>query len=149
MQEVKRTAIMRKCSFPLQAKMLFVLAVSLVVPGCKCELTNMNVSARVVKTTITAPPGGGSHRFLEVRATGLHPNADAKLSILKYPVPGGNIDLEENVKLDSQGKFYWTKEPITFLGSSADPNIDVTVKVSESSSDCFTITLIKQGEFMK
>ncbi|HEY3566656.1 MAG TPA: hypothetical protein VGP73_01890 [Thermoanaerobaculia bacterium] len=135
---------MRKCSFPLQSKVLFVLAVSLVVPGCKCELTNMNVSARVVRTTITAPPGGGSHRFLEVMATGLHPNADAKLSILKYPVPGGNVDLEENVKLDSKGSLYWTKEPITFLGPGADPNIDVTVKVAESNSDCFTITLINK-----
>jgi hypothetical protein len=135
--------------YPLQAKILFLLGVSLVVISCKCELKNMNVSARVVRTQITAPPGGGSHRFLEVKASGLHPNVDAKLSIPNYPTPTGSIDLEESVKTDSQGSFSWTKEPITFLGSNAEPNTDVTVKVKENNSDCVTVTLIKQSEFMK
>ena len=125
------------------------LVIALSIVGCTCELTSTNVSARVVITTITAPPGGGAHRYLEINASGFHPNAAAKISISQYPTFSGSVDLEETVTLDSKGALHWTKEPITFLIPGADPNIDVTVKVSESNSDCFAVTQIKQREFMR
>jgi hypothetical protein len=125
------------------------LVVSLSIVGCTCELPSPNVGARVVITTITAPPGGPGRRFLEVQASGFHPNAAAKVSIFNYPTFSGSVDIEEAVTLDSTGALHWTKEPITLLTTGADPNTDITIKVSESNSDCVSVTLIKQREFMR
>lgn len=132
------------------ACLLTVSLVSLVVSGCQpCDLTNMSVSARVVITTISAPPGGPARRFLEVRASGFHPNVPVRLSIPSYPTNNGTESLVEMVVTDAQGAITWTKEPVTFVGLGADPNVDISITVAEVNSGCFAIINIKQREFMK
>jgi hypothetical protein len=130
---------------------------SLLLDGCngcstpllKCDLSNPRASARVVITTITAPPGGGAHRFLEVSASGFHPNAQAQISIPSYPTVNGTESLQETVTFDAQGALNWRKEPVTLLGPNSDPNVDISITVKEVNSGCFAITIIKQSEFMK
>jgi hypothetical protein len=53
------------------------------------------------------------------------------------------------VVTDAQGAITWTKEPVTFVGLGADPNVDISITVAEVNSGCFAIINIKQREFMK
>jgi hypothetical protein len=129
---------------------LLLLSITALATSCKCDLTNASVGARVVIQSITAPPGGPSQRFLEVSASGFHPNAQAEINIPSYPTLNGPERLQEKVTFDAQGKLNWRKSPVTFLiGSTNDPNADISITVKEVNSDCFAATSIKQREFMK
>jgi hypothetical protein len=131
---------------------LLVLFMAFTASKCPpCDLTNNKIdSARVVKTNITAPPGGPARRFLEVIASGFHPNAKATLSIQNFPTQsGGNEYLSVPVTFDAQGKIVWIKEPIPLLLNNGDPNVDITITIAEEGGACFSATKIKQSEFMK
>lgn len=116
-----------------------------------CNLPNKRIdSAKVVITTISAPPGGGARRFLEIRASGFHPNTPGRLSIPQFPTQDGNTEnLLENITFDGQGSLVWTKEPIPFLGPDADGNADIFVTVSEADGGCFATISFKKHEFKK
>jgi hypothetical protein len=84
-------------------------AMILAISGCdKCDLPKEKVpqvSARVVVTHITAPPGGPSRRFLEVRATNFHPRANVRISIPSYPTLNGETEkIEAKATTDDQGQ---------------------------------------------
>jgi hypothetical protein len=132
--------------------LFLILCTVLTASSCPpCNLSNNRInSAKVVITTISAPPGGGSHRFLEVRASGFHPNTAGRLSIPSFPTQNGNTEnLMENITFDSQGSLVWKKETIPFLGPSADGNVDIFVTVSEADGGCFASISFKQSEFKK
>lgn len=133
---------------PLVAVLCLALSASSCPP---CDLTNKRIdSARVVITNISAPPGGGSRRFLEITASGFHPNAQARLSIPQFPTQsGGNENLLEMVTFDAQGSLYRIKESIPFLGPQTDGNVDIFVTVAEADGGCFASTSFKQSEFKK
>ena len=116
-----------------------------------CNLPNKRIdSAAVIITHITAPPGGGSQRFLEVRASGFHPNAQGRISIPSMPAPGGSSEnILENITFDSQGSLYWRRDQIPFIIPPADPNLDIFVTVSEADGGCFASRSFKQNELMK
>jgi hypothetical protein len=136
------------------SKVAFICLVSIVFTASKCpscNLTNNKIeSARVVITTITAPPGQGSRRFFEVIASGFHPNAKGTLSIPQFPTQsGGNESLSVPVTFDGQGKLDWVKEPIPLLINTGDPNVDISITIAEEGGGCFAATSIKEKEFMK
>jgi hypothetical protein len=132
--------------------LLFVICIGITASKCPpCDLTNNKIdSAKVVITTITAPPGGGSRRFFEVIASGFHPNAKGTLSIPQFPTQsGGNESLSVPITFDNQGKLDWIKEPIPLLINNGDPNVDISITIAEEGGGCFAATSIKEKEFMK
>ncbi|CAN5409151.1 hypothetical protein BH10ACI1_BH10ACI1_22550 [soil metagenome] len=136
------------------SKVSFLLVMCIVITASKCppcDLTNNKFdSAKVVITTITAPPGGGARRFLEIRVSGFHPNAKATLSIPEFPTQsGGSESLSIPVTFDNQGKLEWIKEPTPLLINNGDPNSDISISISEEGGGCFAATSIKRAEFMK
>ena len=116
-----------------------------------CDLTNNKIdSARVVVTSITAPPGGGGSRFLEVIASGFHPNAKATINIPQFPtLSGGHESFSEAVTFDAQGKLNWKKTQIPLLIGVGEPDVDISITVVEEGGGCFAATKIKEREFMK
>jgi hypothetical protein len=129
-----------------------LFAMILAISGCdKCNLPKPpQASARVVVTHITAPPGGPSRRFLEVRATNFHPHAKVRITIQSYPtLNGGTEKIEGTATTDDQGQLIWIKEPVILLfGAGIDPNVDIAIALTEDNG-CFTAIQIKQSEFMK
>ena len=140
----------RFCPWLKNASVAVWLFPALLVAGCQCNLKNAQSSARVVVTHITAPPGGGSQRFLEVKGSGWHPNEQIRIAIPEMPTTSGFAPLEEFTTTDGAGNFYWKKDPVTYVPptSGADPEKILTVGVSEPKSGCFSATSIKLGEFM-
>lgn len=143
-----------KTSIHIVVRVVLLAVLGTVLAGSKCppcDLANKRIdSARVVITTITAPPGGGAHRFLEIIASGFHPNAQGRLSIPHFPTQDGNTEaLLENITFDGDGRLYWTKESIPFLGPQADGNVDIYVTVAEANGGCFASISFKQQEFKK
>jgi hypothetical protein len=131
---------------------LVVICVAFTASKCPpCDLTNNKIdSARVVVTSITAPPGGGGSRFLEVIASGFHPNAKATINIPQFPtLSGGHESFSEAVTFDAQGKLNWKKTQIPLLIGVGDPNVDISISIVEEGGGCFTSTVIKEKEFMK
>jgi hypothetical protein len=115
--------------------------------GCKtCDLKTTSVSARVVRTSITAPPGGAARRYLEIHGTGFHPNVQVRIA-LDLPTPTGTEKVEHFMFTNSQGSVLWEKEPIPFLIPNPEPNALVFIGVSETKSGCFGATHLRRGEF--
>jgi hypothetical protein len=135
-------------------KITFLLIICTAFTASKCppcDLTNNKIdSAKVVITTITAPPGGGGSRFLQVLASGFHPNAKATLSIPQLPtISGGHESFSEAVTFDAQGKLDWKRTQIPLLIGVGDPNVDISITIAEEGGGCFASTMIKEKEFMK
>jgi hypothetical protein len=117
-----------------------------------CDLTNDKIdSAHVVFTSITVPPGGGTQRYLEVIASGFHPNAKATISIPQLPtISGGHESFSAPVTFDAQGKLDWKKTDIPLLiGGFGNPNLDIAISVAEEGGGCFASTMIKESEFFQ
>jgi hypothetical protein len=116
--------------------------------GCPCDLRNHKVGARVVITSITAPPGGPGRRDFEVTASGFHANAPGKLTLTDFPTTNGVTNIEADVRFDAQGRLTWTKDA-PFLLPSTDADGVTKVAIRETSSPCFAATTIAHREFMR
>ena len=115
--------------------------------GCQtCELKNTSISARVVRSSISAPPGGPARRYLEVRGSGFHPNVEVRVA-LDLPKVNGSEKVEELVWTDSQGSVVWQKEPVPILVNDPAPNTQVLIGVSETKSRCFGATHLLRSDF--
>jgi len=130
---------------------LLMAAVFTQCNGCpgrtECDLPTPRVSARVVSSSITAPPGGTPSRSFEVKGAGFHPNAKSNLTIDGFPKAGGVIS--EQVTTDAAGSFRWTRNAPLLLPTDPDlePNADVTTTVAEVSSTCFGLAKSSRREF--
>src|SRR5258708_39565211 len=142
--------ILRACS---------MLAASLVatffLTGCtSCDLNNTHASARVVIASLGFNSPSTTDRFLEVTASGFHPNAAAHIKIPFMPTEFLAADyatesLDVPVTMDTKGSLDWRLDPVVQLWIDNDPDVDIFINVVEDVSHCSAPTSIKQQEFIK
>ena len=135
---------------------LVLAGVIIPLTGCEtCTRTGMTVSADVKKTTISAPPGRGSRKFVEVIGQNFNPGVPMTLSFRQYPAANPSMtDFKESTTTDLAGPlspggtFRWTKDLHLLPAlnyADIDPNVDVWVTAKENRSGCFAMTRFKAG----